>query len=88
MAGLGAMLDPDTDEARRDIGQDLAYSQAVSARALVYGAGREYRAPEDDALQPLHYVTDGKRTVLFFSGQPVALDRIQLLDWRTPKTHQ
>lgn len=86
LAGQAAKLDPDTDDARSDVSQDLAYSQAVAAHASVDGAGRQYFGQPDAGQRPLYYVTNGKRAVLFFQRRPIALDRIELYDWESAPT--
>jgi hypothetical protein len=81
LAGEAKSLDPDVDEARRDLAQDLVYSQAVEKIGIVSGAGREFTSGSTSPDKTLTYFTDHKRTVLFFERKPVALDKIQFVDW-------
>jgi len=77
-------IDPDVDEARMGLVQDLAYSQALARFALVKGVGE---APRDDPRTNLTgdpYFTDGLRAVLFFESRPRPLDAIEYLDWARP----
>lgn len=77
-------IDPDLDETRSFLIQDLWYSQGLSQFALVKGVGA---APID---APRHnftndpYFTDGLRAVLWVSSQPVAFDEVRFLEWELP----
>jgi hypothetical protein len=77
-------IDPDVDEARSGLIQDLAYSQALARFAFVEGVGA---APQDDPRRNLTgdpYFTDGLRAVLFFVGRPRTLSELEFLDWVRP----
>jgi len=77
-------IDPDVDEARDGLIQDLAYSQALARFAYVKGVGA---APRDDPRHNLTgdpYFTDGLRAVLFFGPRPRTLDEVEYLDWDRP----
>jgi hypothetical protein len=77
-------IDPDVDEARDGLIQDLAYSQALARFAYVKGVGA---APRDDPRRNLTddpYFTDGLRAVLFFEARPRTLDEVEYLDWDRP----
>ena len=75
------VIDPEVDEARWYLEQDLVLSQRVKALGLSRGAGY---APES---QPRHnlmgdpYYTDGLRLVVFFSDSPLSFMEINRLDW-------
>ena len=77
-------IDPDVDETREFLLEDLAYSQALAKTGYVRGVGR---APID---QPRHnltgdpYFTDGDRIVLWVTSNPVDIDAIEVLPWRKP----
>ena len=81
LTGEAKSLDPDVDEARRNLVQDLVYSQAVEKIGIVSGAGREFTNASTSPDKTLYYFTDHKRTVLFFERKPVPLDKIQYVDW-------
>jgi len=77
-------IDPDVDEARAGLIQDLAYSQALARFAFVKGVGA---APQDNQRMNLTgdpYFTDGLRAVLFFEPRPRTLDEVQFVNWERP----
>ena len=77
-------IDPDVDETRSYLIQDLWYSQGLSKFALVKGAGA---APIDLPRYNLSgdpYFTDGLRAVLWVSSQPVAFEKVEFLEWALP----
>ncbi len=79
-------IDPDVDEARGYLGQDLWYSQGVVKFALVKGAGA---APISEPRQNLMgdpYFTDGNRTVLWVSSDPIEFEDVEFVKWATPPT--
>jgi hypothetical protein len=74
------VIDPDIDEARRYLVEDLAYSQALHRIGFVKGAA----APTEDERTNLtgdSYYTDGLRAVLFFEPRPYSLSELEVLDW-------
>ncbi|WP_455222280.1 LssY C-terminal domain-containing protein [Kaarinaea lacus] len=74
-------IDPDVDEARTALQEDLAYSQSLVMMGLVKGVGA---APTDSPRHNLTkdpYYTDGLRAVLIFNDQPTALTDIKFLPW-------
>jgi hypothetical protein len=74
------VIDPDIDESRRYLVEDLAYSQAMHRIGFVKGAG----APTEDERKNLtgdSYYTDGLRAVMFFEPRPYALSELGYLDW-------
>jgi len=77
-------IDPDVDETREYLLEDLAYSQALARTGYVHGAGR---APIDEPRHNLTgdpYFTDGNRVVLWVSPNPVDIADIEFLSWREP----
>ena len=74
-------LDPYVDEARNDLTQDLAYSQALTKIGYVKGAGRKQSTTAEDASKGVHYTTDGLRVVLVFGDRPASLAAIDFFDW-------
>ena len=63
-------IDPDVDETREYLLEDLAYSQSLKAFGYVPGVGE---APFDEPRGNLTgdpYFTDGLRIVLFHSSEP------------------
>ena len=70
-------IDPDVDETREYLLEDLAYSQSLRAFGYVPGVGE---APFDEPRGNLTgdpYFTDGKRIVLFLSGEPTDIGEIE-----------
>jgi hypothetical protein len=74
-------IDPDTDEARDGLVQDLAYSQAMQKFGYVKGVGAAPRSEPRENLTGDPYFTDGLRLVMFFESRPTTLADIEMLDW-------
>jgi hypothetical protein len=75
-------IDPEVDETRAFLVEDLAYAQSVARVGLVGGVGP---APYDQPRGNLTgdpYFTDGLRVVIWISREPSAIDEIELLDLR------
>lgn len=81
-------LDPYVDEARNDLTQDLAYSQALIKFGYVKGAGRPRSKAADASSGGAHYMTDGLRVVLVFGDRPTSLARIDFFDWERLADHR
>jgi hypothetical protein len=76
-------IDPDVDEARTALIEDMAYSQSLAAIGFVGGVGA---APKDAPRRNLTtdpYYTDGARAVLIFDDRPRSLAEIEFLPWET-----
>ena len=74
-------IDPNVDEARTALTEDMAYSQNLAATGLVAGVGE---APADAPRKNLTrdpYFTDGFRAVLIFDAHPRSLAQIGFLPW-------
>jgi len=77
-------IDPDVDETREFLLEDLVYSQALQKLAYVGGVGA---APMDQPRGNLTgdpYFTDGYRLVLWVTSQPVDLADVGVEIWRIP----
>jgi len=74
-------IDPDVDEARNGLIQDLAYSQALARFAYVSGVGAAPREAPRHNLTGDPYFTDGLRAVLFLEARPLTLTDVQFLEW-------
>jgi hypothetical protein len=75
-------IDPDVDETREYLLENLAYSQALKAIGYVRGVGE---APFDAPRRNLTgdpYFTDGYRAVLWVASTPTDIDGIEVLAWR------
>ena len=77
-------IDPDTDETREFLLEDLAYSQALAKFAYVEGA---IPAPIDEPRGNFTgdpYFTDGYRLVMWVTSTPVDTNDVDFIDWITP----
>jgi hypothetical protein len=73
-------IDPNVDETREFLVEDLAYAQALLKLAHVGGVGA---APYDQPRGNLTgdpYFTDGKRVVMWLSGEPTSISEIEIVD--------
>jgi hypothetical protein len=77
-------IDPDVDEARIALTEDLAYSQNLAAIGLVSGVGAATRDTPRKNLTRDPYYTDGFRIVLVFDTRTTSLDEIDFLPWEQP----
>jgi hypothetical protein len=75
-------IDPDVDEARDYLIQDLLESQKVAKLGLVEGVGRATPESPRHNLTDSLYWTDGWRAVFVFSEEPTALDEVEIFDWK------
>jgi hypothetical protein len=75
------VIDPDIDEARRYLVEDLIYSQAMHRMGFVKGAAAPTKDGPPTNLTGDAYYTDGLRAVLFFEPRPYSLSEIEVLDW-------
>lgn len=81
-------IDPDVDETREYLLENLAYSQALAKFAYLGGVGA---APIDQPRGNLTgdpYFTDGYRLVLWVSSRPVDIADIEVKVWRIPPDRQ
>ena len=77
-------IDPDVDETREFLVENLAYSQVLERFAYVGGVGA---APVDAPRRNLTgdpYVTDGLRVVLWIPADLTSLEDIEYVDWVNP----
>lgn len=77
-------IDPNVDEARRYLLEDLAYSQALDRIGFVRGVGAADKGAPRTNLVGDPYYTDGLRAVLFIEPRPRALNEIDLIEWERP----
>ena len=80
--GTAHAIDPDIDEAREYLMQDLVFSQAVSKVGYVDGVGiaTEDNPHRNFMNQP--YWTDGRRAVFLFGSEPTSLAELQFFSWQ------
>jgi hypothetical protein len=79
-------IDPDIDEARYALIEDLIYSQMLAKVGFVKGVGRARPSNPRTNLTGDPYFTDGYRTVLILDRGPIALNQIQFLAWDFKET--
>jgi hypothetical protein len=75
-------IDPDVDEARDYLIQDLLESQKVAKIGLVEGVGKADPENPRYNLTDSPYWTDGWRVVFVFSEEQTALDELEFFDWK------
>ena len=79
-------IDPDVDEARHALVEDLIFSQRLAEVGFVKGVGFSRPSSPRTNLTGDPYFTDGYRTVLILDEGPIALDEIKSLNWEQPRT--
>jgi len=77
-------IDPDVDETREYLLENLAYSQNLAAIAYVGGVGKAPIDAPRTNLTDSPYFTDGYRVVLWIAGSPRSIADIEVVDWRDP----
>ena len=79
-------IDPDVDETRDFLIQDLWYSQGLKQFGYVKGVGAvSYEEPRGN-LTGDPYFTDGNRAILWVSSQPSGFSEVGWFDWESPIT--
>ena len=78
-------IDPDIDEARYALIEDLIYSQMLAKVGFVKGVGHAKPSDPRTNLTGDPYFTDGYRAVLIIDRGPIALNQIQALAWEEPR---
>jgi len=77
-------IDPDVDETREYLLENLAYAQSLKAFAYVGGVGAVSLDQPRGNLTGDPWFTDGYRLVLWLSSEPVPLSDIRFVPWRMP----
>ncbi|SAK93714.1 hypothetical protein AWB79_06993 [Caballeronia hypogeia] len=77
-------IDPDVDEARTALTEDMVYSQNLVKMGLVAGVGAAQEGAPRKNLTTDPYYTDGNRVVLVFDRTPTLLSNIEVFPWVTP----
>ena len=78
-------IDPDVDEARIALVEDMAYSYNLASVGFVKGIGATLMSDPRRNLTNDPYYTDGARAVLIFDSHPRALSDIKFLQWEWRK---
>jgi hypothetical protein len=79
-------IDPDIDEARHSVIEDLLFSQSLARVGFVKGVGRATPSKPRTNLTKDTYFTDGLRAVLILDHGPLSLNQLKTIDWEQPKT--
>jgi hypothetical protein len=78
------IIEPDVDEARTYLLQDLWYAQALSQYGYIEGTEPATLAEPRRSLHDDDYFTDGLRLVIWVSGDPVMLSAVRFIEWEKP----
>jgi len=72
-------IDPDVDETRDFLAEDLAYAQGLARMGYVPGVGAAaYDQPRGN-LTGDPYFTDGNRLLMWVSDSPVSIDEVEVV---------
>ena len=74
-------LNPNVDEVRNLLIQDMFYSSGLGKVAFVTGVGETEAGEMRASLGDTTYYTDGLRVVLFLVTRPMSLSDVEVLDW-------
>ena len=77
-------IDPDVDETRDYVIQDMLYSQGLAYVAYVKGVGASPIAEPRGNLTGDPYFTDGLRAVIWVSSDPVGFEEMEFIEWEIP----
>jgi hypothetical protein len=78
---MGARFDPDIDDGRDFILQNIWYSQSLRQSAWLNGGDPSTSDQPRMDFNGAHYYTDGFRSVLWLSGDSVSLYETEYVDW-------
>ena len=79
-------IDPDIDEARHALAEDLLFSQNLARIGFVKGVGRATPSRPRTNLTGDPYFTDGLRLVLMLEAGPISLQQVRSVGWEEPRT--
>ncbi|UCH73723.1 MAG: LssY C-terminal domain-containing protein [Rhodospirillales bacterium] len=77
-------IDPDVDETREFLIENLAYAQSLARIGYVSGVGAAAMDAPRRNLTGDPYFTDGSRVVLWVSSRPVDIADIEIMPWPFP----
>ena len=77
-------IDPQIDETREYLLENLTYAQSLKAFGYAGGVGEYTREEPRGNLTGDPWFTDGYRLVLWLSSEPIAVDDLEPLGWRKP----
>ena len=79
----GPLFEPDVDQARNDVIEDLLYSQAIVKIGFVKGAGASVPSENQNEVGGQVYRGDGLRAVMVFSNEATAFSNIDFFEWES-----
>ena len=79
--GTAHAIDPDIDEAREYLMQDLIFSQAVRKVGYLDGVGIATQDNPHRNFMNQPYWTDGRRVVFLFGSEPTSLSDLEFFSW-------
>lgn len=77
-------IDPDVDETREYLLENLAYAQSLKKFGYAGGVGEVTMDHPRGNLTGDPWFTDGYRLVLWLSSKPVPISGLEILNWRNP----
>jgi len=77
-------IDPDIDEARHSVIEDLLFSHTISKVGFVKGVGFATPSRPRENLTGDPYFTDGLRAVIILEKGPTQIEKIKDLKWESP----
>ncbi len=77
-------IDPEVDEARHSVIEDLLFSHTISEFGFAKGVGRVTPSKPRFNLTGDSYFTDGLRAVIIFGQGPTSMNQIKKLGWESP----
>jgi hypothetical protein len=77
-------IDPDVDEARYALAEDMIYSQQLAKGGYVKGVGTATRSKPRYNLTGDPFFTDGYRLVLMFDRRPRSFLELESFKWENP----
>jgi hypothetical protein len=81
---VGHEVDPDVDEARNYLVQDMLRSQRLTRFGWVKGVGESPPSAPRHMEDGTPFFTDGLRAVMMFTTARTPLERIRLFEWEKP----
>ena len=82
------VIDPDVDEARNGLVQDLLFSQGLVKVGYVSGIPASTPSTPDRNLTDDPYFCDGLRAVMLLDRSPRTIREVQFLKWDKPPPHR
>lgn len=81
-------IDPNVDETREYLLENLGYSQALVKFAYVNGIGEVSIDEPKGNLTGDPWFSDGYRVVLWVTSKPVSIDEVEFVEWRSPHVNR